>query len=171
MGFSVTWNSTCWKCNLVTKGLDKFMGCKIHKGNVFRAWGVGQRQNLLFSCIIHFISLSIHTSPRVKQRRRKKDKGKPQRNKEETTGGTEYSDNPKWQPWSSPMIPMATGWVEHLFSQHQISLWQHWRGAIPKGNLYPHFILYTKLLRILVNPTGHLSPLGDVFTAFIKWVT
>lgn len=39
-------------------------------------------ENLILSCIIYFISLSIHTPPRVKQRERKKDRGVTQRERE-----------------------------------------------------------------------------------------
>lgn len=71
-------------------------------------WGK-DRENLLLSYIIQFISPSIHTSPRVNQRRRKKDKGKTQRNREQTTGCREYFDNSEQQLQCSPVIPTAIG--------------------------------------------------------------
>ena len=151
MGFAIPWNSTCQKCNLITKGLDIFMGCKSHKGNVFRAWGIGQRQNLLFSCIIHFTFLSICTSPRVKQRRRK-----IKENHRETEKRRLVVQNPSTIRNGSYDSHSRRASRTFVFTTSKKLFTELTQCQSPKVTSI-HLIQYTELLRILASPSGHLS--------------
>ena len=66
-------------------------------------------ENLMLSCIMHFIPLPIQTPPTVKQRWRKKEKGDAQRERDQTTGCRECSDNPGWQLQCPLVMPLASG--------------------------------------------------------------
>lgn len=151
MGFAITWNSTCRKCNLITKGLDIFMGRKSHKGNVFRAWGTAQRQNLLFSCIIHCTFLSIHSSPRVEQRRRK-----IKENHRETEKGRLVVQNTSTIRTGSCDSHSRRASRAFVFTTSKKLFTESTQCQSPKVTSI-HLIQHTELLRILASPRGRLS--------------
>lgn len=95
------------------------MGCKSHGENAVTAYMPlsleyrAKSEKLILSHIMHFIPLSIHSPPRVNRDGERKRRDLERKRSDYCC--REHSDNPGWQRQCSPVIPVASGWAEHLF--------------------------------------------------------